>query len=251
MAESVRPRGRPPAAGGAGFVSAPPPAARWAAGHATAGRERPGARRHPLRRSLPGRQSAGRQAEPVVPFPPGAPPAARWGGGQANAAESGHPRASKLVDGSLVSCGCWRRSRRAPSSAHDGCRHAVALRIAARRHCWPPGRTGLTGFRPAFPPGVRWVPVRPRAGSVHPRGRKLVDGSAVSCGCWRPDPDARQAARVNDAGAGAHGDYARRRRRPLPGPTAHRPAEPVRLHPGVPPAPRWAAPCDRGPRASI
>ena len=28
------------------------------------------------------------------------------------------------------------------------------------------------------------------------RGSKLVDGSAVSCGCWRADSDVRQAARM-------------------------------------------------------
>ncbi|MGO9261194.1 MAG: hypothetical protein ACLQU1_33525 [Bryobacteraceae bacterium] len=38
--------------------------------------------------------------------------------------------------------------------------------------------------------------MRPRGESGHPCGSKLVDGSSVSCGCWRADPDVRQAARM-------------------------------------------------------
>ncbi|MGO9256280.1 MAG: hypothetical protein ACLQU1_08265 [Bryobacteraceae bacterium] len=37
-------------------------------------------------------------------------------------------------------------------------------------------------------------------------GSKLVNGSSLSCGCWRADPDVRQAARMTNAGAGARGD---------------------------------------------
>jgi hypothetical protein len=66
------------------------------------------------------------------------------------------------------------------------------------------------------------------------RGSMLVGGSSVSRGCWRADPDVRQAARMTMPTRGV----ANRCSAPLPG----RQAEPVvPLSARVPPAVRWAA----------
>ena len=71
-----------------------------------------------------------------------------------------------------------------------------------------------------------------------------MDGPLVSCGCWRPAPDVRPAARMNAAG----------RRRPppesLPGAAAGRQVEPVwTFPPGFRPQCGGRRPCHRGPRA--
>ncbi len=70
----------------------PPGRTRLAGGPATAGRERPAARRRRFLRSLPG-AVAGRPAEPVVPFPL----AARWAAATRPRAESAHPRGGAVA----------------------------------------------------------------------------------------------------------------------------------------------------------
>ena len=68
------------------------------------------------------------------------------------------------------------------------------------------------------------------------------DGSSVSRGCWRADPDVRQTARTTKPAWRRIGEA-------LPGAPAGRQTEPVLPSPpkGVPPAARWAA--ARRPRA--
>jgi hypothetical protein len=180
--------------------------------------------------SLPG-ATASRPAEPVLQFQPGGPPAARGaagmrprgrerpgrGGpvshrrctGSAAAPPTGPPSAvavpkgsvpgSKLVDGSVVSCGCWR--------ADPGVRQAARITMPARGRV---AKLRATGRRaePAMPPQPGGPPAtsgrrtRDRAGRERTsvrraaRSAKLADGSAVPCGCRRADPDVREAARM-------------------------------------------------------
>ncbi len=61
----------------------------------------------------------------------------------------------------------------------------------------PVSHHGWTRSAAATPTGPRSAIAVPKGlvrGSK--RGSKLVDGSAVSCGCWRADSDVRQAARM-------------------------------------------------------
>ncbi len=62
---------------------------------------------------------------------------------------------------------------------------------------------------------------------------KLLDGSSVSCGCWRADRDIREAARMTMLAWGLMANRG-------PRATAGRQAEPaLPFQPGVPPAARW------------
>ena len=93
----------------------------------------------------------GRQAEPVLPFPPASRP--RRGGQRPldhrpraairSAARPVRWRGSKLVDGSSVSRGCWRADPDVREAARMTMPARGRLAIAARRHCRPPGRTSL------------------------------------------------------------------------------------------------------------
>jgi hypothetical protein len=181
--------------------------------------------------SLPG-ATAGRQAERVLPFPPRLLPAARWAAardrgpraamhaaGPFRTADASDPRRPRLqthdlqlpntgalctaaswVDGSSVSCGCWRAA---------DVRHAARMTMpawGARGHWQCSPRAGLVGAQPAVTPAARWGGGPATAGrerqSARQRwpvrwwGGKLVYGFSVSWGCWRADLDVRQAARM-------------------------------------------------------
>ncbi len=134
------------------------------------------------------------------------PARAAAGGGPATAGTRASVRvAASRWTGSSASCGGWRADLDLRLAAHTtmpalgraaiarlGC--APASPIAARRHSRPQGR--VLPFQFGVLPSARWAAaLRPRAESAHPRGGELVDGPAVSCGCWRA-VDVRQAARM-------------------------------------------------------
>jgi hypothetical protein len=132
------------------------------------------------------------------------------------------------------------------------------LRSLARCRWRPSGRTSVAWFQPCrkdktalyvesitygydmvWPHRHNRPPLR-GGRPMHCCGSELVDGSAVSCRCWRADPDARQAARMRAWARGRRG-AARHHHQ------AARPNQSCRLSPRR----GGQRPCDRGPRASM
>ena len=179
-------------------------------------------------------------ARPVLPFQPAAPLAPRWAAAMRPRAGSGHPRGGADHDdafGGVIAAPASPFAARRHSRRHARC--AVGGGHADRA-----GRERPSERRTRLAPPMHQIRDG-HAYSAHGllRGSKLVDGSAVSCGCRRADPDVRQAARMTMP---ARGRMANRCPAPLP---AARPNQSCRFRPASRPLRGGRRPCDRGPRA--
>ncbi|MGO9255589.1 MAG: hypothetical protein ACLQU1_04705 [Bryobacteraceae bacterium] len=126
----------------------------------------------------------------------------------------------------------------APAGRHLGIRTAGSMRAPPARR---PARGAVGGGQATADESGR--PRRSRPHGTLVRGSKLADGSSASCGCWRADPDLRQAARMTmPAFAWRSVRKAARLPRSLLGATAGRwDRTSLAVSARRPPAARWAA----------
>ncbi len=151
--------------------------------------------------------------------------------------------------------------RSAPGDAHEdagaGARGASLPGSGRRRPCDRGPRAAIRATVPGAlvrqqpwwtaprSPAAAGEPIPTCGGPLRGRRRPCVDGSAVSCGCWRPDPDVRQTAPTTMA---ARGRMANRCAAPLP---AAKPSQSCRFRPPSRLPHSGRRPCERGPGAAI